>query len=94
MSSIVTVTGSGQITIPAELRRKHGIATGDRVIVSEDEQGRIVVKPGLRSIVELEGIFPLKPGVQTQGDFDDLIDEAFEEGYARDQDQRTGRIRG
>jgi cytoskeletal protein RodZ len=24
------------------------------------------------------------PGVETDGDFDDLIDEAFEEGYARE----------
>jgi AbrB family looped-hinge helix DNA binding protein len=84
MSSVVTVTGSGQITIPAELRRKHGIATGDRVIVSEGENGQIVVRPGPRSIQDLKGIFPLKPGVETTGDFDDLIQEAFEEGYAQD----------
>lgn len=83
MIAYVRVTGSGQITIPAELRRKHNIATGDRLMVTEDEQGRIVVKQRLRTAAELEGIFPLLPGVETDGDFDDLIHAAFEEGYAR-----------
>lgn len=83
MIAYVRVTGSGQITIPAELRRKHNIATGDRLMVTENEQGQIVVKQKTRTAAELEGIFPLLPGVETDGDFDDLIHEAFEEGYAR-----------
>jgi len=83
MIAYVRVTGSGQITIPAELRRKHHIATGDRVMVSEDAQGQLVVRPVSRTAEELCGIFPLLPGVETKGDFDDLIHEAFEEGYAR-----------
>ena len=84
MVAVVTVTGSGQITIPAELRRKHHIARGDRVIVTENAEGQLVVKPIALTVDDLYGIFPLLPGVETDGDFDDLIDEAFEEGYARE----------
>ena len=83
VTTYVRVTGSGQITIPADLRRKHGIATGDRVIVTENAQGQLVVKPVSWTVEELFGIFPLLPGVETEGDFDDLIDEAFEEDADR-----------
>lgn len=84
MVAVVTVTGSGQITIPAELRRKHHIARGDRVIVTENAEGQLVVKPLTLTVDDLYGIFPLLPGIETDGDFDDLIDEAFAEGYARE----------
>lgn len=93
MIAVVRVTGSGQITIPVEFRRKHNIATGDRLMVTEDEQGRIIVKPIAVTVDDLLGRFPLLPGVETDGDFDDLIDQAFEEGYAREHaEARDGRM--
>lgn len=52
-------------------------------MVTENAQGQLVVRPVTRTAEELCGIFPLLPGVETDGDFDDLIHEAFEEGYAR-----------
>ena len=79
MVSIVRVTGSGQITIPAELRRKHKIETGDRVIVSENAEGRLEVRPISRSAKDLSGIFRLKPGVMADPDFGNIIREATEE---------------
>ncbi len=78
MIAYVRVTGSGQITIPAELRRKHNIATGDRLMVTEDEQGRIVVKQKLRTAAELDGIFSLLPGVEADDDFRNIVAEARE----------------
>jgi AbrB family looped-hinge helix DNA binding protein len=78
MIAYVRVTGSGQITIPAELRRKHNIATGDRLMVTEDEQGRIVVKQKLRTAAELDGIFSLLPGVEADDDFGNIVAEARE----------------
>lgn len=39
-----TVTQKGQVTIPAQVRRKLGLRTGDRVRFVE-EGDRIVVKP-------------------------------------------------
>ena len=40
-----TFTSKGQLVIPAELRRKHGIRAGTKVKVFEDEFGRIVLQP-------------------------------------------------
>ncbi len=80
--AVTRITGSGQVTIPAEIRKKHNMHTGDQVMWSENATGEIVVRPVTRTVDELFGIFPLLPGVETDGDFDDLIEEAFEEGYA------------
>ena len=40
-----TFTSKGQLVIPAELRRKHGIEAGTRVKFLEDGFGRIVLQP-------------------------------------------------
>lgn len=40
-----TFTSKGQLVIPAELRRKHGIEAGTRVKFLEDSFGRIVLQP-------------------------------------------------
>ena len=40
-----TFTSKGQLVIPAELRRKHGIKAGTRVAFLEDQLGRIVLQP-------------------------------------------------
>lgn len=40
-----TFTSKGQLVIPAELRRKHGIKAGTKVRFSEDHFGRIVLQP-------------------------------------------------
>lgn len=77
--AVVRVTGSGQITIPAELRRKHRIETGDRVMISENAEGRLEVRPVSRSAKELAGIFRLKPGVEADPDFGNVIREATDE---------------
>jgi AbrB family looped-hinge helix DNA binding protein len=38
-------TSKGQLVIPAELRRKHGIEAGTRVKFLEDHFGRIILQP-------------------------------------------------
>ena len=40
-----TFTSKGQVVVPAELRRKHGIEAGTRVRFLEDQFGRIVLQP-------------------------------------------------
>ena len=40
-----TFTSKGQLVIPAELRRKHGIEAGTRVKFLEDRFGRIILQP-------------------------------------------------
>jgi AbrB family looped-hinge helix DNA binding protein len=83
MSKVVTVTGSGQITLPAEYRQRLGIKTGDRVVVSESASGEIVVKPRLMTAAEMAGMFPLLPGVVADEDFGNLIREAMDDAADR-----------
>ena len=40
-----TFTSKGQLVIPADLRRKHGIEAGTRVKFLEDQFGRIILQP-------------------------------------------------
>ena len=40
-----TFTSKGQLVVPAELRRKHGISAGTKVKFIEDQFGRIVLQP-------------------------------------------------
>jgi AbrB family looped-hinge helix DNA binding protein len=76
MVAVARITGSGQVTIPAELRRKHGMKPGDRVIWSEDEKGRLVMQPVAYTVADLDGIFPLLPGVKADDDFGNIIRES------------------
>ena len=41
---IATVSKSGRITIPADIRRKHRILPGDRLLLAENEAGELVLK--------------------------------------------------
>ena len=47
-----TFTSKGQLVIPAELRRKHGIAAGTKVKFLEDEFGRIVLQPVTENYID------------------------------------------
>ena len=40
-----TFTSKGQVVVPAELRRKHGIRAGTKVKFLEDQFGRIILQP-------------------------------------------------
>ena len=71
----VTVTRKGQITIPAELRRKFMIEEGSKVEVGEEE-GRIVVRRHT-SIFDLAGSGAGKGDVE---ELKGLLDEMREEG--------------
>lgn len=43
------MTSKGQLVIPADLRRKHGIKAGTKVHFLEDDLGRIVLAPAPRN---------------------------------------------
>jgi bifunctional DNA-binding transcriptional regulator/antitoxin component of YhaV-PrlF toxin-antitoxin module len=81
--AITHLTGSGQITIPVELRRRLKINIGSAMYWSVDESGRLVGRPIPHTLEELYGSFPARAGVKTEGDFDDLIEEAFDDGLAQ-----------
>ncbi len=47
-----TFTSKGQLVVPAQLRRKHGIEAGTRVNFIEDQFGRIVLQPVTEEYVD------------------------------------------
>lgn len=55
------ITARGQITIPAELRKRLGIKTGSRIGWTE-ENGRLVLTPIDRLLDEIQGFLKPRPG--------------------------------
>lgn len=51
MQETLVVSGRGQITLPAVLRKRFGIKRGD-VLILEDRGNEIVLKPGV--VLEVE----------------------------------------
>ena len=58
-----TMTSKGQITIPAEVRQRMGLGTGDRVEFVELESGVFAIKPAIDDVRLLKGALrkPQKP---------------------------------
>jgi AbrB family looped-hinge helix DNA binding protein len=50
------ITRSGQVTIPADIRKALGLTAGDRVVFTQAEDGTIVLRAKRRSILDLEGL--------------------------------------
>ena len=79
---ISTITGKGQVTIPAEVRRSLGVAPSDKVVFVIDESGKVEMRSAPYTMASLSGILPAlkKPH---RADFEDVIAEAREEQAAR-----------
>ena len=58
-----TMTSKGQITIPAEIRQRMGLGTGDRIEFVELETGDFAIKPAIDDVSSLKGALhkPKKP---------------------------------
>jgi len=60
-----TLTSKGQITLPAELRRRWGLKPGDRVDFTLEDDGRVVLRRWFRrSILEARDDLPPLVGGQ------------------------------
>ena len=79
MVVITRITKSGQLTMPAEVRRNLGVKPGDRVLWTMDVAGNTIVRPMRYTIEELDGIVPAIDHPSAETDFDDIIAEAFED---------------
>lgn len=55
--STATVTSKGQITLPADVRRKLGVEAGDRVQFVETESGGFEMIAATLPITALKGMF-------------------------------------
>ena len=53
-----TLSSKGQITIPVAIRRKLGVATGDRLEFVELADGQFVLIPAVADVRALRGIVP------------------------------------
>lgn len=88
---LAKITSRGQITIPAEIRRKLGVKDGDKVIFIE-ENGRIVMENA--AMIALKCVQDAFAGeaellsLKTEQDIVNLVREvrrkAWEESHARD----------
>ena len=52
------LSSKGQITIPLAVRRKLGVATGDRVEFVELAEGQFALVPAVADVRTLKGIVP------------------------------------
>lgn len=58
-----TLTSKGQITIPAEIRHRLGVETGDRLEFVELPEGGFMIKPANDDVRSLRGLLrkPARP---------------------------------
>ena len=78
-----TITSKGQITLPKEVRLRHGLKPGDTVEFLE-EDGRTYVQARKIRAIDLAGILGPPPSGQSLAieDFDDAIMDAVAEEWA------------
>lgn len=86
--SSATVTSKGQITLPKEVRQELGLKAGDKVEFDKVD-GRFVLRPRNRSILELAGILH-RPGMKAMTI--EEMDEALGQALGEDDERiRAGR---
>lgn len=78
----------GKVVIPAELRRKMGLAPGDTLIFEEDEGGNVVLKTYRQVVREVQDEMKKyrKPGVSA---VDELIAERRWEAAKEEEELRA-----
>ena len=65
----VTLSSKGQLTIPRQLRESLGLTPGTRLMVSVDQDGRLILVP---SLYEPEDLFHDRPTVQRPMTLEDM----------------------
>ena len=78
MADTARITGSGQVTVPAEIRRELRLQKGDRVRFVRNHEGDIVLRRVMR-VSELAGSIPALDRDDVDDDFGNIIREAMEE---------------
>ncbi len=79
MVVITRLTRSGQLTMPAEVRRELGLGPGDSVIWTKDAAGNTIIRAMRYTVEELDRILPAIDHPSAETDFEDMIAEAFED---------------
>lgn len=76
------MTSKGQITVPAEVRERHGFKPGERVSFREVD-GRVIVEPATASMRRLRGMFAHLRVGKAPLTIEEM-EEAAAAGYARE----------
>jgi len=82
MGALAKITSKGQVTLPKEVRERHGLKPGDSVEFIE-ENGRTWVKAHTIRAVDLFGILGPPPSGKSLAieDFDDAIMDSVAEDW-------------
>ena len=70
---LAKVTSKGQITIPAEIRRKMGLKTGDKVLFVEDGEKVIMINATMEAFREAQAAFAGEAERVGLNDEDDVV---------------------
>lgn len=75
--NLAKLSANGQITVPAEVRRRLHLVPGDKILFVEKPNGEVVVaKAGLTALVEAQAAFAGAAsdlGVSDESDVDALV---------------------
>ena len=78
-----TMTSKGQVTIPADVRQRMGLGTGDRIEFVELDAGGFAIKPAIDDVRSLKGLLR-KPGKPVSvDDMNAAIRQRATKGYRR-----------
>lgn len=87
MMPSATLTSKGQVTLPAEMRRKLRLVPGSRISFDEKPDGSFVVRAKMRDIRELKGIVKYDGPPVSIEDMDRAIAEAVAERDRRSRER-------
>ena len=82
--AITTISEDGQVTIPKPILEKLGVETGDKVDLSFNPNGELVVRKANGDVRELRGIFK-RPGQRpvSLDEMNEGIGDEIAENYER-----------
>ena len=84
---VATISANGQITLPADVRKRLQLGPGDKVVFVENEQGdTVVVRPSVAALLEAQRAFrgaAEEAGLRSEDDVQILVDEVRAERRRR-----------
>lgn len=84
---VATISANGQITVPADVRRRLQLNAGDKIVFVENEYGDIVVvRPAAAALLEAQRALrgaAQEAGFGTEEELDDYVTEVRKERGGR-----------
>lgn len=83
MTYTVSITSQGQISIPAEIRRKFGLFKNKKALVSVEDK-KIIIEP-VKDLLELGGSLKTKKPPLSNEELHEVVARAIVAAYAKKQ---------